>query len=200
MRSGVPAAAIAKARATIRRASSTLNALSPDGAASMSAACRCPAERVPVRARAGQGGLRSPGAPGLERDAAERDAGLGDPATLHPQRRRGRHDGEGVGRALPHLQVPGMGRELRRLGGQPHGDDQVARLQHGLALRRSAGRRWKSTSGTSTDAFADDVGFLDRELLENANISSCLRMVLAFSTPFSSANETSSAGVWALRS
>src|SRR5205823_742741 len=33
-----------------------------------------------------------------------------------------------------------------------------------------------------------------------ANISSCLRMVLAFSTPFSSANETSSAGVFALRS
>src|ERR1700756_4677877 len=33
-----------------------------------------------------------------------------------------------------------------------------------------------------------------------ANISSCLRMVLAFSTPFSSANETSSAGVLDLRS
>src|SRR3954454_8915779 len=33
-----------------------------------------------------------------------------------------------------------------------------------------------------------------------ANISSCLRMVLAFSTPFSSANETSSAGVFDLRS
>src|SRR5260221_14093700 len=36
--------------------------------------------------------------------------------------------------------------------------------------------------------------------LRMANISSCLRMVLAFSTPFSSANETSSAGVFALRS
>src|SRR6201989_1534218 len=33
-----------------------------------------------------------------------------------------------------------------------------------------------------------------------ANSSSCLRMVLAFSTPFSSANETSSAGVLDLRS
>src|SRR5690242_15871827 len=33
-----------------------------------------------------------------------------------------------------------------------------------------------------------------------ANISSCLRMVLAFSTPFSSAKETSSAGVFDLRS
>src|ERR1700749_2907297 len=36
--------------------------------------------------------------------------------------------------------------------------------------------------------------------LRMANISSCLRMVLAFSTPFSSANETSSAGVLDLRS
>src|ERR1700751_4294098 len=36
--------------------------------------------------------------------------------------------------------------------------------------------------------------------LRIANISSCLRMVLAFSTPFSSANETSSAGVLDLRS
>src|ERR1700760_1029056 len=36
--------------------------------------------------------------------------------------------------------------------------------------------------------------------LRMANISSCLRMVLAFSTPFSSANETSSAGVFDLRS
>src|SRR3984885_5541019 len=36
--------------------------------------------------------------------------------------------------------------------------------------------------------------------LRMANISSCLRMVLAFSTPFSSANATSSAAVWALRS
>jgi hypothetical protein len=29
-------------------------------------------------------------------------------------------------------------------------------------------------------------------------IASCLRIVLAFSTPYPSANETSSAGVWAL--
>src|SRR5438552_14313952 len=36
--------------------------------------------------------------------------------------------------------------------------------------------------------------------LRMANISSCLRMVLAFSTAFSSANETSSAGVFDLRS
>src|ERR1700748_775056 len=36
--------------------------------------------------------------------------------------------------------------------------------------------------------------------LRMANNSSCLRMVLAFSTPFSSANETSSAGVLDLRS
>ena len=51
------------------------------------------------------------------------------------------------------------------------------------------------------DAFADDIGFLAiASCLRMANISSCLRMVLAFSTPFSSANETSSAGVLDLRS
>ena len=67
-----------------------------------------------------------------------------------------------------------------------------------VGIRRA--QKSKTVGENLDDAFADNIGFLDRKLLRMANISSCLRIVLAFSTPFSSANETSSAGVWALRS
>src|SRR5207248_1122102 len=61
-------------------------------------------------------------------------------AVLHIERRGGRDDREGVGRALAQLEiarVPGKGGGL---AGKAQRRDQVARFERGLALRRVAGQ------------------------------------------------------------
>ena len=78
MRSGVPAAASVSARTTMRRASSILKALSPDGLASASAASAArrkaaASARAPARIC-----FRLAGPPRFHRDAAEREARLDD--------------------------------------------------------------------------------------------------------------------------
>ena len=136
-RSGVPAAASVSARTTMRRASSILKALSPEGRASASAASAARREGARVR-RARRPAPPPPRAArqGLRRDAAEREARRGDrgrPPML--ERRRGRDDREGVGGALAQLEVAGMAANGRGLRRQAQGDDQLAGRQHGLALR-----------------------------------------------------------------
>ena len=67
MRSGVPAAASVSARTTIRRASSILKALSPDGFASASAASAARRKSARIGACAGQDRFGFAGAPGFQR-------------------------------------------------------------------------------------------------------------------------------------
>ena len=116
MRSGVPAAAKVSARTTMRRASSILKALSPDGVASArSAAAAARWNGGLIRGGAGQHRLRRAGAPRFKCDTAERDPGFRDHPAVEPECRGGRDDGEGVGRAFADFEVAGMGGEPRRL-------------------------------------------------------------------------------------
>ena len=141
MRSGVPAAARVSARTTMRRASSILKALSPDGFASgerrlgrAAESCRRPGARpasIASAARARHGFAATP--PSASRASRDR-------AVLDPQRSRGRHDGEGVGGALADLQIARMRREAARLGRQPHRDDEIAGLERAVPLGRVAGQ------------------------------------------------------------
>src|SRR3977135_591375 len=85
-REGVPAAASVRARTTIRRASSILNPLSPEGLACASAA---PDQRG-VGPFAGEAHLRLAGSPGFQGNAAEREACLRDRIVLDAQGGRGR--------------------------------------------------------------------------------------------------------------
>ena len=137
-RSGVPAAASASARTTIRRASSILKPLSPEGFASASAASAARRKSAAIGPRAGQDQFRFTGAPGFHGNAAEREARIRDPIALDAQRGRGRHDRKRVGGAFANFQVTGMGGETGRLGRQAHRDDHLAGLQHALAFRRVA--------------------------------------------------------------
>ena len=131
------------ARTTIRRASSILKSLSPDGFASASAvsaarrkleaSARAPAS-VCSASRARHGFAATP--PSASRasmmvSSSRRKAG------------RGRHDREGIRGALADFQIAGVRGELRRLGRQTHRDDHLARLEHALAVRRVAGQAVK---------------------------------------------------------
>ena len=140
-RSGVPAAASVSARTTMRRASSILKALSPDGLASASAASRGAAEGAASGLAPASMPLGRTRAPRLCGDAAERDPRLDDRAVLDPQRGGGRHDGEGVGRALADLQIARMRREARapRPAGAPRRSDRRARARSRARARRRAG-------------------------------------------------------------
>ncbi len=101
----------------MRRASSILNSLSPDGLASASAASA-------ARRKAAWSGGRRPvlppltGAPWFQCDTAERDAGLRDQSVLQAERGGGGDDGEGVGRAFADFQVARMGGEACGFGGR----------------------------------------------------------------------------------
>jgi len=139
MRFGVPAAASVSVRTRIRRASSILNWLSPEVWRR-----RVRPRRRDGRRQPGTGAqkdlFRSAGAPRLGGNAAEREPRLPDRALFDPQGSGGRHHGEGVGSAFAEFQIAGMACERAGLGRQPHGDDQIARLEHGFALGRLAGQ------------------------------------------------------------
>ena len=134
----------------MRRASSILKALSPDGSASASAASAARRKASASGARAGQRGLGVAGAPGLQGDAAERQPGLGDRAALEPQRGGGGDDGEGVGGALAHLEVAGMARRSRppsAAGGRRRSARRARARSRAPACRRAGGGT--ASSGTS---------------------------------------------------
>ena len=78
MRSGVPAAASASARATTRRASSILKALSPGGFCVGERGLGGAAKERRIAARAEQDLLRSRARHGFSGDAAEREPRLAD--------------------------------------------------------------------------------------------------------------------------
>ena len=114
-RSGVPAAASASARATIRRASSILKALSPEGLASASAASAARRKAARVGARARQDPLRRRGR--ATASAATPPSAMPrfrDHCRLEPQRSRGGDDREGIGRALADLEIARMRRRSAR--------------------------------------------------------------------------------------
>ncbi len=73
-RSGVPAAASVRARTTIRRASSILKPLSPEGFAVRQRRLGGATEKRGISRRAGQDRFRFTGPPGFHGDAAEREA------------------------------------------------------------------------------------------------------------------------------
>ena len=88
-RSGVPAAASAKSRTTIRRASSILKPLSPEGFASASAASAARRKSAASARVAGQDRFRFAGPPGFHGNAAERETCFHDRSHLRrvePQR------------------------------------------------------------------------------------------------------------------
>ncbi len=96
---------------------------------------------------------------------------------------------------LPVDGVAGAQAEAADLRGR---DVDVVRAGQVIRFRRA--QEAEAVGQDFDDAFADDVDFLVASCLRMANISSCLRMVLAFSTSCSSAKERSSAGVLDLRS
>ena len=142
-RVGVPAAASVRARTRIRCASSILKRLSPEGFASASAASAARRKAAASGTGACQDLLRRAGPPRFGGNAAEREPRLPDRAVLDPQRRGGRHDGEGVGGAFADLQIACMRREPARLARQPQRDDQIAGLEHAFPLGRVAGQAVK---------------------------------------------------------
>ena len=73
IRSGVPAAASASARTTIRRASSILKPLSPEGFGVRERRLGCATEQRGISACAGQDRFRFTGPPGFWRNAAQRE-------------------------------------------------------------------------------------------------------------------------------
>lgn len=88
MRSGVPAAASVSARTTIRRASSILKPLSPEGFAAASAASAARRKGSASAPRAGQDQFRLADAPGLQSNTTEREARLRNCIVLEAQRGR----------------------------------------------------------------------------------------------------------------
>ena len=150
MRSGVPAAASVSARTTIRRASSILKPLSPEGLASASAASAARWNSARIGARADQDRFRFTGPPRFQRHAAERERAL---STIVSSSMRSAAAAEttakGVGGALANFQIAGMGGEMRRLGRQAHRDDHLAGLQarsRGPACRPAGGETFRAGS------------------------------------------------------
>ena len=140
-RSGVPAAASASARATIRRASSILKALSPDGLRVGERRLGRAAEGGRSGACAGQHRLGRAGAPGFRarrrraRSAPRRSRRPRSAARRRPtrprRRRRCAREPSGSGHA-PRRRRPRAGRRTATIS--------LARFQHALALRRVAGQ------------------------------------------------------------
>ena len=132
---GVPAAASASARATIRFASSILKLLSsPDALASAratSAACRKTgsstgepmSDSSAARARQGFGS-----------DPAKGDSSLSDISGFDIERDCGRNDGECIRGAFAKLQIARIGGKGSRFRRQPDGDDEVAGLEAAFQL------------------------------------------------------------------
>ena len=89
MRSGVPAAASVSARTTIRRASSILKPLSPEGLASASAASAARSEMRGIATRAGKDPFGVAASPRFQSNAAERDARFHNRVAFDAQRGRG---------------------------------------------------------------------------------------------------------------
>ena len=102
---------------------------------------------------AGERLLGGAGAPGLCRDAAEREAGArrcGRPASSSAAGDRDQREGEGG--ALAQLQVAGSGRgSAAASAGRRSADDELARLERGLALRA---RRRAGDAGLRAAALA----------------------------------------------
>ena len=130
----MPEAASVSARAKIRRASSILKALSPEGRALPKAAPGGFAEGLGGGGYAGEHVFRIAAAPWLCRDPAEREPNLPDLAIFDRQRHRGRNHGEGVGGALPDLEIAGMLRKCGGLAGEPNGDDEITWLKQAVSL------------------------------------------------------------------
>ena len=125
----------------MRRASSILKALSPDGMASASAARAASSKTATLGRCADQQGFRGACAPGLCGDAAEREARRADRAALNVEGGRCRHQREGEGGALAQLQVARRcARRPLDSAGSRSAIDQFAGSKHGLALRRRAGQ------------------------------------------------------------
>src|SRR3954462_15530668 len=152
MRTGVPAAARLSARTMMRRASSILKALSPDGFASASAreAASWKASTVgatflstssPARARQGFAATPpSAGRPGFGGAPAARKPRLSDLAVLDPQRSRSRDDGKRVGRSIADLEIARMRGKAARSGRQTHRHDEITRFKRRFTLRRISGQ------------------------------------------------------------
>ena len=99
-RSGVPAVASVSARTTIRRASSILKPLSPEGFAVRERRLGGAMEKRGIGRCAGQDLFRFTGSPRFHGNAAEREARFHDRIVLDAQRGRGRYDRERVGGAF----------------------------------------------------------------------------------------------------
>jgi hypothetical protein len=99
-RSGVPAAATASAHTTIRRASSILKALSPDGRASVSAASAARRKQSGLGRISASAASAARARHGIARQAAQRQPRLHDDPVLDAQAGCGGDHGEGVGGTL----------------------------------------------------------------------------------------------------
>ena len=126
---------------TIRlRASGTLNALSRSGSACASSASAAAANAASVAGPPRRAASASVGAPRDVGDAAERDpARRAIVPSRELERRRDRDDRERVGRAVADLAVARVAARAGS-GGQLDGGDQVAGLEHRVALGLVAGQ------------------------------------------------------------
>ena len=129
-------ASLPRVSAITRVASSILKALSRKGSSRGELRLGRLTEGGLRRRAAPKRGFRALRAPRLVGHAAERDAHVLDHAALHLEAGGHRDKGEGVRGAIAHLAIGRAGGDpVRR---QRHRNDELARLEHGVDLRRVA--------------------------------------------------------------
>ena len=124
----------------MRRASSILKALSPEGRASARAKSAARREGLAARRRAHESGFGFAGPPGFGGDSAERDPRLADQSVIEAQRRRSGDNRESEGRAFAQLEIAGVVGKGGGSGGEPQRHDKLAGLQRRRASRVRTGQ------------------------------------------------------------